>query len=819
MRVTRTLLVGDEPRDIVFAGANRSKAFITTAHRGQNTGRDPELSTPGVGRADVWVFDARNQGTSLGGDPLTVLTLFTDTPRALAASPEGNIVYAAGFLTGNRTTVINEYLIREATQPFNPSSNRSYPGPLTNYFNIEQPGVGLIVKYDGSHWIDELFQQWDDLVMFNLPDQDVFAIDARANPPKLLEDGIYSGVGTVLFNMIVNPFNGRVYVSNTEAHNEKRFEGTGLFTGGRTVRGHLHESHITVLNGPIRVKPIHLNKHIDYSQCCASIPNDENSRSVAFPQDMQITKDGQKLFVAAFGTGEVAVYNTKDLENNSFIPNQKNQIPVSGGGPSGLALDEKRGRLYVLTRFDNSISIIDTQSQRELAHIPMFNPEPAHIVNGRRFLYDASISSSHGDSACASCHVFGDFDGLAWDLGNPDGDETENTGPFRIVSKKPKFSPMKGPMTSQSLRGLDNHGAMHWRGDRMGGNRAFIDEDAGVTIQPNGGSFNERLAFRKFNGAFVDLLGRHEQLQNNDMQAFADFILDITYPPNPIRNLDNSLTVQQQQGAAFFSNRSKSDGFSDCNGCHVLDHNGNREFAVEKSGFFGTDGQFSPAGESQTFKIPHLRNLYQKVGMFGMKSLLPEGNPDKIENSGKFLLFAPLANKGPMGPQVRGFGFLHDGSVDTLFRFLSGSVFFPREPDFTGLPLTSEGIELRRSLESFLFAFDSNLSPIVGQQVTLNKKLQRNAGPRIDLLIERADQGDCELIAKRRHRGYLYIGSGLFKSDQARMPVITDTALRKKSKSPLGEITYTCVPLNSGVRNGIDRDEDGLLDGDEGRTH
>src|SRR5258706_11932681 len=34
-RVTRTLLVGDEPRDIVFAGAGNSRAFITTAHRGQ----------------------------------------------------------------------------------------------------------------------------------------------------------------------------------------------------------------------------------------------------------------------------------------------------------------------------------------------------------------------------------------------------------------------------------------------------------------------------------------------------------------------------------------------------------------------------------------------------------------------------------------------------------------------------------------------------------------------------------------------------------------------------------------------------------------
>src|SRR6267142_5950906 len=53
--VKRTLLVGDEPRDIVFAGHARNRAFITTAHRGQNSPIDPQLSTPGVGRADVWV--------------------------------------------------------------------------------------------------------------------------------------------------------------------------------------------------------------------------------------------------------------------------------------------------------------------------------------------------------------------------------------------------------------------------------------------------------------------------------------------------------------------------------------------------------------------------------------------------------------------------------------------------------------------------------------------------------------------------------------------------------------------------------------------
>src|SRR5205085_12244536 len=47
--VTRTLLVGDEPRDIVFAGANRQRAFITPAHRGQNDRNDPQLTTHGVG--------------------------------------------------------------------------------------------------------------------------------------------------------------------------------------------------------------------------------------------------------------------------------------------------------------------------------------------------------------------------------------------------------------------------------------------------------------------------------------------------------------------------------------------------------------------------------------------------------------------------------------------------------------------------------------------------------------------------------------------------------------------------------------------------
>src|SRR6185436_6105232 len=448
-RVARTLLVGDEPRDIVFAG---NRAFITAAHRGQNGGFDPQLLTSGIGRADVWVFDADNPGDGLGGAPLTRITLFTDTPRALAASADGSRVYAAGFMTGNKTTTIFESVV---------TAGGGTPAPNANWEGIVQPRTGLIVKHDGTHWVDELNRVWDAKVKFSLPDKDVFVIDATANPPVATQ--FYTGVGTVLFNMAVNPVSGRVYVSNTDAQNEKRFEGPGT-TAGDTVRGHLAESRITVLNPG--VAPRHLNKHINYSDCCNPLPNEENAKSLAFPLDLQVTADGSTLYVAAFGSSKIGVFSTAALEADTFTPDPADQIVVSGGGPGGLALDEARGRLYVLTRFDNSVAIVDTAAKKEVGKVALYNPEPAHVVQGRRFLYDASFSSSHGDTACASCHVFGDFDSLAWDLGNPDGSEIANNGIFTLppdaFGVTRNFRPMKGPMTTQSLRGLANHGAMHW---------------------------------------------------------------------------------------------------------------------------------------------------------------------------------------------------------------------------------------------------------------------------------------------------------------------------------------------------------------------
>lgn len=113
-RVLNTLWVGDEPRDIVFAGEQRERAFITTAHRGQNSPVDPAMNTASVGRADVWVFDSESLDQTPGGQVLSIITLFGDRPRPLAVSPDGLTVYAGIFLSGNRTTVLSPNNIPKA---------------------------------------------------------------------------------------------------------------------------------------------------------------------------------------------------------------------------------------------------------------------------------------------------------------------------------------------------------------------------------------------------------------------------------------------------------------------------------------------------------------------------------------------------------------------------------------------------------------------------------------------------------------------------------------------------------------------------------
>ncbi|HEY4015207.1 MAG TPA: hypothetical protein VGM06_17810 [Polyangiaceae bacterium] len=852
--VVNTLFVGDEPRDIVFAGPNQSRAFITTAHRGQNSPDDPDLFNPASGRADVWVFDADNPGTA-GGKRLTKITLFADTPRALAASADGKTVYAAAFFSGDQTTVVSEDAV-------NTVYGGVMPGPATITLGgqvIPQPTTGLIVKWkpgpDGNnHWIDAYGTIFDPFVRVSLPDEDVFAIDATANPP--VATGSFAHVGTTLFNMAVNPKSGKVYVSNTDAHNDVRFE--GHTPGVTSVAGNLVDSRITVVDPATKtIVATNLNSHLNHA---AGTGNP--ALSVAFPEDLAISQDGRSLYVVAQGSSKLAVYDTAALESGSAPPSLSNQVLLSGGGPTGVTLDEHAGLAFVLTRFDDGISVVDLGSRREVGHVKMYNPEPSSVTAGRQYLYNATLTSTLGDQACASCHIGGDFDGLAWDLGNPgniplpitnlaatdsvihtipEADIAGLIGPQEAGFIFGYYQPCKGPMTTQSLRGLDNAGPMHWRGDRNGAvqqtGSPFLDGsgDPVVSAQPSSGIFDEVNAFKSFNVAFPGLVGNAAELSDADMTDFTTFMLQSTYPPNPIRALDNSLTASQAGGAAFFANAAPNgqelpvDRFHNCNGCHVLDRGGNAG-ASKHPGFFGTDGRLSFENEPQTFKVPHLRNAYQKVGMFA-------SSLDSVHAVGTVI---PQLN--PPLPGVRGFGFQHDGADGKLEDFFTAFVFIQTTVTITfdgipnippnpyGIPLfanpadptnpangiSTQGLQLRHELADYAFAFDTNLYPIVGQQITLTEPDQASVAARIALLEAQATAGQTDLVAHGTYlgqdHGFTFSG-GMWTPDVSWLPPLTDAQLR--AFAIFGPLTFMAVPPGEGWRVGVDRDGDGFVDGDE----
>jgi len=322
-------------------------------------------------------------------------------------------------------------------------------------------------------------------------------------------------------------------------------------------------------------------------------------------------------------------------------------------------------------------------------------------------------------------------------------------------------------MTTQSLRGMAGQGPMHWRGDRTAGS-------------VGGDPMDEFGAFRQFNGAFVGLIGNATELADADINKFAEFILQVQYPPNPNRPLDNNLTLKQQAGSNFYFTAPSTAGFLTCNTCHVID---------PAQGFFGTNGEMSFENGTQEFKIPHLRNAYQKVGMFGIPRM--DGIFTRISSTSQH-----------MGDQVRGFGFVHDGSIDTLKNFHQADLFSSSDTEAD-------------NLAQFMYAMDNTQRPIVGQQTSITGNA---ITPRLQLFIDQMIAGNSELIAKAsiddQQRGWFRQSDRSFQSDDGFADAITLNELLQLA-SISRPITFTAVPNGTAVRMGVDRDNDLILDAND----
>ncbi len=230
---------------------------------------------------------------------LEIMTLFGDRPRPLAVSGDGLRVFAGIFLSGNQTASVF-------------TNNFKKSDPQDSADGVRQPDSGVIVKFNGTNWIGETGQNFDNFVPFKLPDYDVFELDAVA----LTETRRVSGVGTTLFNMAVNPVTDVLYVSNMDARNAIRFAGEAT-RASTTVRGHLTDQQITVVQSGTAQKRV-LNKHLDFDNPQAS--QQDKNLSVHLPLGMAVSASGEKLYVAAFGSGKISIYDTAALEDDSFVP-------------------------------------------------------------------------------------------------------------------------------------------------------------------------------------------------------------------------------------------------------------------------------------------------------------------------------------------------------------------------------------------------------------------------------------------------------------------------------------------------------------------
>lgn len=441
----------------------------------------------------IMVFDASTHAL-LGTIPLEGLF-----PRSLALSPDGSRLYAAFLLSGNNTTVLH---FRDAPEP---------PVP-TNPALPAAPQTALILPDS------------DPRIPYDVADHDIAEIDTATFAVLRYHEA----VGTNILSLDCSPA-GLLWAGATEAHNLIRFE--------PNLNGIFQESRMARISGA-SISLQDLNPQATAPQV------GEQEKSLSLSQPMALLTDATGAWVAAFGSDRVArisddgkIISRVDLRQTS---------PQLVRGPRGLARHPVSGRLSVFNKLSQTISVVDSAAGTVLGELPLasHNPIPEEQLVGRGLFYD-SRRSGNGTVSCGSCHFDADMDGVAWDLGDPGGNVLTVVGSSPSIGQPQPIDrilhPMKGPMVTQSLRGIAGTGPFHWRGDKA--------------------------AIQEFNSSFSHLQAG-QQLPAADMDKVAAYIESLLNHPNPNRLPDNSLPATLN-GANPAQGKIRFEQLNVCSKCHV----------------------------------------------------------------------------------------------------------------------------------------------------------------------------------------------------------------------------------------------------------
>jgi hypothetical protein len=360
-------------------------------------------------------------------------------------------------------------------------------------------------------------------------------------------------------------------VGNTEANNRTRYE--------PRLKGRFAVNRLTRVTPETGVVAVHDLSPFDDQGKATSTGGAEDS--LAQPMSLVFSADGTTAWVAAFGSDRVAKISGVD---GSVEARVDLRFPGEGSGsmrgPRGMVWDEVAGRLYVLNKLANSLSVVDTGKSRVISEVRFSGVEVLSEAAqaGRGLLFDARLSGN-GATSCGTCHIDADLDGLAWDLGDPAGSVTNIVGAnLAVHDLSPRdraMHPMKGPMVTQTLRGLKPGQRLHWRGDRG--------------------------ALGDFNPTFRDLLDGPLR-EDAEIEALSVYLLGLRHHPNPNRLPDNALPESFAGGNAARGAKLFAAHLHHCGVCHVLPE--------------GTDQNIDDPRNlrlAQPLKNPTLQTTYQRA--------------------------------------------------------------------------------------------------------------------------------------------------------------------------------------------------------------
>jgi mono/diheme cytochrome c family protein len=719
--VVATFKPGNEPCDVVFIGAGAAqRAYVSVS-------RENSLK----------VYDPNNRAL-----PPQTIALQGTCPKALAT--DGTRIFAAFFEAGNRTSIAPRPIVDDPTGPWagqNPPPNNANGTftPATAPGLPAGPASSIIINKEGNpgNWKDAANMVWDAKVPWALQEHGV-AIYTPATQALTYANNI----ANINMALAVQPGTGRVSVVGHHLTNYIRFEPNHRSTFGRSFLGGFDPTNPGGTTGVTD-----LNAHLFANG--VSLPYTANPTpaqvqlSIADPRGLA-WRDSTDLYIACMATDNVLHWNTST---------GRMAVIAVGHGACAAVYDAARSRLYVLNRFDGTISSINTMTDTEVGRVGFFDPTPATIKQGRPVFYDAHATSKLGIVSCNSCHVDTRSDVESWDAGDPSGamkvfnQTCDASTPF--VGNCGDWHPVKGPLMTQNLADTVGNGPLHWRGEK-----------------------ENILAFA---AGFTGFLGLAAPPPDSQLLQMQTLFQSLRRMPNPFRTITDGLPASvpiapagnPSNGQALF-NGPPLGGVARCTDCHTLPTGGGLTIISA-----------DVLAQSQSLKAPPLRDLYVKTG------------------------FDPASNGSR-----RGFGFAHDGATASIAALLQNH--------FAPAATAQDRADLEAFLMCFPSGTHPAVGVQLTFDVS-NKNDPTAIALYTTLmsLADSGQIGVvAHGIAAGLARGYQYLpGTSTFQSDR-QAEVITADALRLGAGTG-AETTITAVVAGTERRIGIERDGDGYLDRDE----